>query len=116
MSSSKNARVSLNYIEAIVRSNDNLRDLQHRLCPADKETFYMDTNDICWDDYLLTYILGTRQYCLKDDPSTLPRARRVLMYLYCADCLLKILLGCLIVWIVYTWMVSAKSTIAMLVE
>ncbi|XP_014485791.1 PREDICTED: uncharacterized protein LOC106750169 [Dinoponera quadriceps] len=96
--------------------NDNLRDLQHRLCPADKETFYMDTNVIRWDEYILAYILGTRRYCLKDDPSTLPRARRVLMYLYFADWLLKVLFGCLVVWIMYTWMISAKSTIAMLIE
>lgn len=76
----------------------------------------MDTNIIRWDEYLLTYILGTRQYCLKDDPSTLPRARQVLMYMYFADCLLKILFGCFIVWMMYTWMVSAKSTMVMLIE
>lgn len=108
--------VSLNSTEAVVHSNDNLRDLQHRLCPADKKMFYMDTNVIHWDEYLLTYILGTRQYYLKDDLSTLPRARQVLMYLYVADWLLKILFGCFVVWIMYTWMVSAKSTIAMLVS
>ncbi|XP_032667535.1 putative fatty acyl-CoA reductase CG5065 [Odontomachus brunneus] len=96
--------------------NDNLRELQHQLCPADKETFYMDTNIIHWDEYFLTYILGTRQYCLKDDPSTLPRARQVLMYMYFADCLLKILFGCFIVWMMYIWMVSAKSTMVKIIE
>ncbi|KAK2580054.1 hypothetical protein KPH14_012338, partial [Odynerus spinipes] len=57
--------------------NDVMKDTQKRLCSSDKETFFMDTKAICWDKYLLTYILGTRKYCLKDDPSTLPHARRV---------------------------------------
>ncbi|RLU25754.1 hypothetical protein DMN91_001912 [Ooceraea biroi] len=53
--------------------NDNLRDLQTQLCSSDRETFFMDTKVIRWDEYMLSYILGTRQYYLKDDPSTLPR-------------------------------------------
>lgn len=96
--------------------NDNLRDLHHRLCPSDREKFFMDTKLISWSEYLLAYILGTRQYYLKDDLSTLPRARRVFMYLYFADCLLKIVLGVFIAWITYTWIISAKPIIATLVE
>ncbi|KAL6257450.1 hypothetical protein P5V15_011021 [Pogonomyrmex californicus] len=96
--------------------NDNLRNLQDRLCPSDKEIFFMDTKLLRWNEYLLAYILGTRQYCLKDDPSTLPRARRILMYLYFADYLLKIIFGSFLIWILYTWMISAKPIIAMLVE
>ncbi|XP_036147918.1 putative fatty acyl-CoA reductase CG5065 isoform X3 [Monomorium pharaonis] len=95
--------------------NDNLRELQHRLCPADKETFFMDTKLINWNEYLLAYVLGTRQYCLKDDPSTLPRARRVFRYLFFADCLLKLVFGIFLIWIMYTW-ISAKPIIAMLVQ
>ncbi|XP_039314069.1 putative fatty acyl-CoA reductase CG5065 [Solenopsis invicta] len=82
--------------------NDNLRDLQHQLCPTDKRTFFMDTKLIQWNEYILAYVLGTRQYVLKDDPSTLPRARRVLTYLYFADCLLKLVFGIFLIWIIYT--------------
>ncbi|XP_029166891.1 putative fatty acyl-CoA reductase CG5065 [Nylanderia fulva] len=96
--------------------NDNLRNLEHRLCPADRETFFMDTKIIPWSEYLLVYILGTRQYCLKDDPSTLPRARQIFMYLFIADCLLKIVFGAFLVWMVYTWMICTKPIIATLVE
>ncbi|KAL6433467.1 hypothetical protein ACFW04_006534 [Cataglyphis niger] len=96
--------------------NDNLRDLHYRLCSSDKETFFMDTKLISWNEYLLTYILGTRQYYLKDDPSTLPRARRVFMYLYFADYLLKVTLAVFVSWIIYTWIISAKPIIATLVE
>ncbi|XP_072758734.1 putative fatty acyl-CoA reductase CG5065 [Anoplolepis gracilipes] len=96
--------------------NNNMHELQHRLGPSDRETFFMDTKLISWNEYLLIYILGTRQYYLKDDPSTLPRARRVLMYLYFADCLLKIVFGVFVAWIIYTWIISAKPIIATLVE
>ncbi|GAB1862035.1 Fatty acyl-CoA reductase [Camponotus japonicus] len=96
--------------------HDNLRDLQHRLCSSDRETFFMDTKLISWNEYLLTYILGIRQYFLKDDPSTLSRARRVFKFLYFADCLLKIGLGVFVAWIMYTWIISAKPIIATLVE
>ncbi|XP_018353624.1 PREDICTED: putative fatty acyl-CoA reductase CG5065 isoform X1 [Trachymyrmex septentrionalis] len=96
--------------------NDNLRDLQQRLCPSDKEIFFMDTKVIHWNEYILKYILGTRQYYLKDDPSTLPRARRVFTYLYFADCLLKLIFGIFLVWLMYTWTISAKPLVAMLIQ
>jgi len=89
-------------------SNDNLRDLQNQLCSSDKETFFMDTRLLCWDEYMLSYVLGTRKYYLKDDPSTLPRARRIFLYLYIADRLFKIVLGIFIIWIIYTWIISVK--------
>jgi len=76
----------------------------------------MDTKVIHWNEYLLMYILGTRQYCLKDDPSTLPRARRVFAYLYFADCLLKLGFGIFLIWIIYTWTIFVKPIIAMLVQ
>ncbi|XP_020291385.1 putative fatty acyl-CoA reductase CG5065 [Pseudomyrmex gracilis] len=95
--------------------NDNLRDLQQRLCPSDRDTFFMDTKLFSWNEYVLNYILGVRQYCLKEHPSTLPRAKRVLMYLYLADCLLKLLFGIFIVYLMYTWMSSTKSITATLI-
>ena len=42
----------------------------------DKRTFYFDVRTIDWKAYLENYSLGTRLYILKDDPSTLPRARK----------------------------------------
>jgi hypothetical protein len=29
-----------------------------------------------WDDYIKNFVLGTRHYYLKEDPATLPKARR----------------------------------------
>lgn len=49
-----------------------------KLCDKDKETFYTDNVTIDIDKYIKDCILGTRRYCLKEDPKTLPRARKYL--------------------------------------
>ncbi|EFX68378.1 hypothetical protein DAPPUDRAFT_114575 [Daphnia pulex] len=41
----------------------------------DQEMFYFDVRKINWQSYLENYILGIRQFTLKDDPTTLPTAR-----------------------------------------
>ncbi|XP_014227100.1 putative fatty acyl-CoA reductase CG5065 [Trichogramma pretiosum] len=95
-----------------VFKNDRLKALRESILPEDKEKFFMDINVISWDDYMLKYILATRKYCLKDDPSTLPRARRVFAYLYTIDLFAKICFVFLIGWFLYSWIVSEKMTIA----
>ncbi|XP_017888866.1 putative fatty acyl-CoA reductase CG5065 isoform X2 [Ceratina calcarata] len=89
--------------------NDRMRHLQEELNSSDREEFFMDTKSISWDDYLCRYIQGTRKYCLKDDPSTLPRARKVLMCLYFADWLVKIGLTVLFFWFMYSWIIRHPS-------
>ena len=91
---------------------DRMKELQFQLNPLDKEEFFMDTMAISWDDFLLKYILGTRQYCLKDDPSSLPRARKVMRYLYFADWILKIGLTVLFLWLVYSWVNPIRQVTA----
>lgn len=46
------------------------------LCEHDKETFYTTNIEVNVDEYMKHITLGTRQYCLKEDPKTLPRARK----------------------------------------
>lgn len=96
--------------------NDRKKDLQQRLCPADKEVFVMDTKTVCWDEYMLLYILGIRQYCLKDDPSTLPRARRVLQYYYIAYWFSCITLMVLVLWFIYSWIYPSRIIGATLID
>lgn len=86
-----------------------MKNLENSLSTSDRETFFMNTKAICWNEYILTYILGTRKYCLKDDPSTLPRARRVFACLYVADLCARIAFGILIAWFIYSWMVPFKT-------
>lgn len=46
------------------------------LSESDRRTFYFDVRQISWDSYIETYVIGARRYILKDNPSTLPAARR----------------------------------------
>ncbi|XP_031773360.1 putative fatty acyl-CoA reductase CG5065 isoform X1 [Apis florea] len=81
--------------------NDRMRKLQLELNSSDREKFFMDTKAISWDSFMLKYILGVRQYCLKDDLSTIPRARKVIRYLYFADWFAKIGFTIFLVWFLF---------------
>ncbi|KAL1109971.1 hypothetical protein AAG570_014080 [Ranatra chinensis] len=56
-------------------SNDNTLQLLGALRAKDRQTFDFDLAGLDWTAYLQTYIMGTRTYIMKDDPSTLPSAR-----------------------------------------
>lgn len=56
--------------------SENPIQLLEKMSPEDRRVFYFDVRDIDWASYLETYALGTRRFILKDDPSTLPAARR----------------------------------------
>jgi fatty acyl-CoA reductase len=45
------------------------------LHPLDRKTFNFDVTEIEWKSYLGQYVLGTRKFILKEDPSTFPAAR-----------------------------------------
>ncbi|XP_012263924.2 putative fatty acyl-CoA reductase CG5065 [Athalia rosae] len=93
-----------------------LEELQSRLCPDDRCAFFMDTREICWSDYLLSYVLGIRKFCLKDDPSTLPRARQVFKYLYIADRFLRLIFLTFVAWFIYSWISPANTTATSIIE
>lgn len=58
---------------------DNVKDLLHEIANAeDGHEFMCDVKQLNWDHYLKSYVCGIRKYLLKDDESTLPRARRTL--------------------------------------
>jgi len=62
--------------------SENSIHLLEKMSPEDRRVFYFDVRTIDWASYLETYALGTRRFILKDDPSTLPAARRHLRRMY----------------------------------
>ncbi|XP_001601942.1 putative fatty acyl-CoA reductase CG5065 [Nasonia vitripennis] len=97
--------------------NDRLKAMRESLSPEDRKVFFMDIKVIVWDDYLLSYILAARKYCLKDDPSTLPQARRVFAYLYVVDLVVRIGFGLLCCWFIYSWfLLPYKMTVSAALE
>ena len=62
--------------------NTNHLSLSKDFDAEEVRRFYCDPRQILWPDYLETYILGVRKFLLKEDPTTLPRARAKLRRLY----------------------------------
>jgi fatty acyl-CoA reductase len=56
-------------------TNDNVTQLMAHLHPLDRKMFNFDVLEIDWKPYLGQYVLGTRRFILKEDPSTFPAAR-----------------------------------------
>ncbi|XP_043288458.1 uncharacterized protein [Venturia canescens] len=84
--------------------NNCLLELEKQMSPEDRDTFFTDSRNIDWDEYMKMYILGTRKFCLKDDPSTLPQARKVFQYLRIADFFVKMVFIGSIAWFGYSWL------------
>lgn len=63
--------------------NTNLLILWGEMNPKDKEIFPIDLLSIDDNEYIKTCVLGARQYCMKENLSTLPKARRhqTMMYI-----------------------------------
>ncbi|OWR46525.1 fatty-acyl CoA reductase 4, partial [Danaus plexippus plexippus] len=58
--------------------NDFYKSLKTRISKQDNEVFYTDFSTFNWSDYMRKYMKGAREYCCKEDPSTLPQARKLL--------------------------------------
>lgn len=59
-------------------SNDRLLALRESLSETDRKEFSMDFEKMEMETYFRDCILGARQYCLKEDPASIPRARKTL--------------------------------------
>ena len=55
--------------------DENVKRLSQQLSPEDRQTFMFDVKQIDWPSYLENYILGIRQFILKESPESLPAAR-----------------------------------------
>ncbi|CAH0713004.1 unnamed protein product, partial [Brenthis ino] len=86
--------------------NTNFLSLQKRISEEENETFYTDVSKVVPDMYLRDYVIGTRHYVLKEDPSTLPRARKLIKIRYIVDVVMKILFCTLCLWFLYSYTVD----------
>lgn len=58
--------------------SQKFKDLNKHLSPDEYKMFFIDTEavpDSFEDEFIRNTLLGGRQYVLKEDPSTIPRAR-----------------------------------------
>ncbi|KAG7201487.1 hypothetical protein KM043_004246 [Ampulex compressa] len=57
-------------------SHDNMKNVWHNLCAEDKERYFFYTKNFDWEDYMDKYIRGIRLYFFKDQPNTIPFAKK----------------------------------------
>lgn len=57
-------------------TNDNTQELWSKLDSRDKELFYFSMKDIEWSKTVESGFMGCRTYLAKEDPSTIPAARK----------------------------------------
>jgi fatty acyl-CoA reductase len=61
---------------------NNVLMLTNQLEGVDKQEFNFDIRQLNWSTYWKDYVLGIRRYVLKEDDSTLPKARSDLKRMY----------------------------------
>jgi fatty acyl-CoA reductase len=59
--------------------SENSLTIQSKMSTADRKIFDFDVRQLNWRSYFETYVQGIRLFILKDDPSTLPQARKTLV-------------------------------------
>ena len=55
----------------------------------DRDMFFFNLDTLDWQSFILYYVLGTREFVLKQDPSTIPACKRKLKFLYICDRIVK---------------------------
>jgi alcohol-forming fatty acyl-CoA reductase len=55
-----------------------MKALCKKMNEADRKKFYFNVKEVDLHSFIENYILGTRQYVLKEKPETLPKARKLL--------------------------------------
>ncbi|CAG9576925.1 unnamed protein product [Danaus chrysippus] len=58
--------------------NDYYKSLKERISKSDNDVFYTDLSTLNWNKYMQSYVKGAREFCCKEDDSTLPQARKLL--------------------------------------
>ncbi|KAF9800011.1 hypothetical protein SFRURICE_016697 [Spodoptera frugiperda] len=74
--------------------------------------FTNDYFEMDWSQYIRNYIKGAREYCCKEDPSTLPAARRLQKQLYYLDKAVQIMVGLLVSYFIYYYFNMLYSVIS----
>nr|ALJ30243.1 putative fatty acyl reductase FAR9 [Spodoptera litura] len=93
-------------------TNDFFVSLQNRISKRDNEIFYTNMKEMDWSQYIRNYIRGAREYCCKEDPSTLPAARRLQKQLYYLDKAVQIMVGLLVSYFIYYYFNMLYSMIS----
>ncbi|XP_017780106.1 PREDICTED: putative fatty acyl-CoA reductase CG5065 isoform X2 [Nicrophorus vespilloides] len=90
-------------------SSERFLSLQDNLSPVDQEIFHMDFRKYSVKEYFKYCILGAREFCMKEDPKTLPRCRRQQTFMYILDRALALAFYLGLIWMVISNFETAKD-------
>ncbi|XP_059611991.1 putative fatty acyl-CoA reductase CG5065 [Phlebotomus argentipes] len=96
--------------------NTNMMNLFNSLDDRDKEIFNFNCESVDWHLYISNYIYGVRTYLLKEPPSTLPQARKLLNRLYILDKLVTFIFYGLLLWLVWSYLDVIGSSVHFVFE
>jgi len=80
--------------------------LMKKMTEEDRRVFYFDVREINWKDYIEIYVRGARRFLLKDDPNTLPAARRNLKRLFWLRAIFRFIVIGLVLWWLFSRLVN----------
>ncbi|XP_059482551.1 putative fatty acyl-CoA reductase CG5065 [Neocloeon triangulifer] len=83
-------------------TNRRIVEICDKLEPSERECFTTDVKRVQWDTYVRDMLLGTRRFILKDDISSLPKAKRHMNRLYWLDRAFRIFVYFMIFWMIYS--------------
>nr|XP_018910108.1 PREDICTED: putative fatty acyl-CoA reductase CG5065 [Bemisia tabaci] len=84
--------------------NKNVKQLTELMNERDKKLFEITNADYDIDTYFKDFLLGARQFCMKEPLSSLPRARVNLKRMYYLNVITQIVLGLLGMWLLVRWL------------
>lgn len=72
--------VSLSYFvnNEFTLDSTNTKQLWKSLSPEDQKLFNFDMSSISWNNYFYKSLIGLRKFLAKDEPDTIPKAKKLL--------------------------------------
>ncbi|CAK9831261.1 Fatty acyl-CoA reductase wat [Anthophora retusa] len=92
-------------------SYSNTKYLWDTLCREDQSLFTFSMNQFHWDDFMYKCVRGLRVYILKDDPSTIHRAKLRMARFTVLHQFIKYTIVFLIIWLTYSTIYTALTAI-----
>ncbi|KAF5278131.1 hypothetical protein FQR65_LT03647 [Abscondita terminalis] len=81
------------------------------MSPLERKVYQMDFDAVPVEEYFTLCLLGARQYLMKENLKTIPRARRVQFVLYLIDRAFTIAFYLGLIWMVYSYSDAVKGVL-----
>ncbi|XP_055382887.1 putative fatty acyl-CoA reductase CG5065 [Condylostylus longicornis] len=84
-----------------VFKNERLEKLQLKLNSRDQEKFECFLDQVCWENFIRSYMLGIRRYILKEPMDNIPKCKKIHRALYALHIIAQIAFYILLFWLLW---------------